>query len=886
MAPRRDKIQLEVEINGKKAGRTFKELRNDARNLARELDKLEPGTDAFVRKAAELKKVNTQLAGIRQQTKGVSKGMNELRTSAGAALRPLIAFFAIDRVVDWTRALFNAGVQQDALARKAQTVLGQTLDQVTASAEEHAKAMGLTTEEYISAAAAAADLLIPMGFQREEAAEISTELVNLSGALSEWTGGQRTAQEVSEILNKALLGEREQLKTLGISISEADVKQRLLDKGLQDLTGTMLQQAKAAATLELITEKSADAQAAFATNTDSAIRRQAELSAELKEIGQTLSRLLLPVFERLIGVASRVTDFIGRLAEKFERLVDPAAALTREYNEQAQSVASLEDELIPLLERYEQLRTKTQPTAAEQEELRSVIQRIGEITPTAIEQIDEYGNILAVNAAKSREFLEAERARLRFVNQEAIGALEKQIERFEALRLELQRQIEVGEIYEQGVNQMITRVLSPEQLQDRVNRLKELTQQIAGARAELERLTGDNLQGPTVEPAGTTDTATGGDPGNPLGANYYENLFKKRLEDLEEGLEREQLLIEQSHLLGNIDELERRNQETDAERSFLRSKLELLESFNMEQSNLYLQTTNELLTLEQDRSDQLLLALETYMPQHLGLHQDIADRVVEIYSQANDNIQADSDATQEQINKNLSGTLQLYSDYVGDLIGFLEQEEGQREGLAKRAKQREIAAVSLAGSAEVAQIWANSQQSFAARAFGPAAGVAIAIFQTALAVARTRQRIQEIQAQQFASGGKVLPHFTGQRITGQNIAELDNGDNVFATLRTDEVVLNKAQQQKLGGDATFRAIGVPGFETGGRVTVNTTPIVNDIDLNSAGAAPSDSGMVLQELRALRMIVATWPTEIRAYLKYQDIEDAEATLAEIQAQANL
>lgn len=60
----------------------------------------------------------------------------------------------------------------------------------------------------------------------------------------------------------------------------------------------------------------------------------------------------------------------------------------------------------------------------------------------------------------------------------------------------------------------------------------------------------------------------------------------------------------------------------------------------------------------------------------------------------------------------------------------------------------------------------------------------------------------------FATGGKVR---SGVRI------RRSNGDNVLATLRLGEVVLNETQQLALGGDATFRAIGVPGFATGGSV---------------------------------------------------------------------
>ena len=64
----------------------------------------------------------------------------------------------------------------------------------------------------------------------------------------------------------------------------------------------------------------------------------------------------------------------------------------------------------------------------------------------------------------------------------------------------------------------------------------------------------------------------------------------------------------------------------------------------------------------------------------------------------------------------------------------------------------------------------------------------------------------------FAEGG-----LTGQRIGSGDGAPISrsNGDNMLATVRTGEVILNQRQQAALGGDATFARIGVPGFATGG-----------------------------------------------------------------------
>lgn len=63
----------------------------------------------------------------------------------------------------------------------------------------------------------------------------------------------------------------------------------------------------------------------------------------------------------------------------------------------------------------------------------------------------------------------------------------------------------------------------------------------------------------------------------------------------------------------------------------------------------------------------------------------------------------------------------------------------------------------------------------------------------------------------FADGGLV------QR---KNIPTQRNGDNVLATVKTGEVVLNQKHQAMLGGSKTFRKIGIPGFAGGGRVGAN------------------------------------------------------------------
>jgi len=187
------------------------------------------------------------------------------------------------------------------LDRKATSVFEGQLPLVRKWAAGNARAFGLSRRETVGLAASFADLLKPMGFTAREATSMSTRVLDLSGALSKWSGGTRSAAEVSEILSSAMLGEREQLKELGISISEADVQARLAAKGQGELTGAAREQAEAVATMELVYAKSTDAQKAWADGGRAAAVEQNTLAATIAEVKEQLAAGLEPVLKRIVA---------------------------------------------------------------------------------------------------------------------------------------------------------------------------------------------------------------------------------------------------------------------------------------------------------------------------------------------------------------------------------------------------------------------------------------------------------------------------------------------------------------------------------------------------------------------------------------------------------
>jgi hypothetical protein len=100
----------------------------------------------------------------------------------------------------------------------------------------------------------------------------------------------------------------------------------------------------------------------------------------------------------------------------------------------------------------------------------------------------------------------------------------------------------------------------------------------------------------------------------------------------------------------------------------------------------------------------------------------------------------------------------------------------------------------------------------------------------------------------FAKGGKTTMGISGTRIMPHHGIPIkrSNGDNRLVTVMTDEAILTREQQARLGGDAALRRAGVPGFAGGGNLD-----IAQNMETRVASSASDQSAMVAALENALR-----------------------------------
>jgi hypothetical protein len=183
------------------------------------------------------------------------------------------------------------------------------------------------------------------------------------------------------------------------------------------------------------------------------------------------------------------------------------------------------------------------------------------------------------------------------------------------------------------------------------------------------------------------------------------------------------------------------------------------------------------------------------------------------YDEALERSQQRQDRLQEEIDNSTGLRRRFFEEQLETEIANAQKLEQAKEELAKKAAKQQKAQAIL-------QSIINTALAVSAAYFTPPApNIPAAVIAGILGAAQTGI----IAAQPLARGGvvgmgdEVVQFANGGKVTsGGNIKPLSNGDNVLATLKTGEVVLNQSQQKRIGYRA-LKAAKIPNFATGGLV---------------------------------------------------------------------
>jgi hypothetical protein len=257
------------------------------------------------RTTAELKKFEGQVKLTNKRMKALDMSKFNKMENIGKKLAPLTV-----AISGLTVASVGLAFELEGTEAKFNEVFSGMTDGASEFIVEFQRLSAVTTAEARKLLGSTQDLLVGFGATREEAFEVTKQVANLGGALASFN--DIPTERAVNAINSALVGEREALKSLGVVVSQEAVNQEVLRLGLDTSTDSLMRQANAQATLNLITQQSTGAINAF-TEENLNTREQLmlaladlKLAEVLRDVASRFNALSVEQKENLIQVVTLI----------------------------------------------------------------------------------------------------------------------------------------------------------------------------------------------------------------------------------------------------------------------------------------------------------------------------------------------------------------------------------------------------------------------------------------------------------------------------------------------------------------------------------------------------------------------------------------------------
>ncbi|MDX1811581.1 MAG: phage tail tape measure protein [Gammaproteobacteria bacterium] len=268
-----------------------------------------------------LQKMDAKIGQIRNEAKGLGQNINEVSAGIRNIGAGLTAFITLP-VSLLGGALIKSASDAEETFSKFDTVFKDVSTSAENTANNLSKNFGLSSLAAKQLLSDTGDLLSGFGFTGEMALDVSKKVNELAVDLASFTNFSGGAEGASQALTKALLGERESVKSLGIAILEEDVKARVAQlRAMGQLEGMTERQAKAYATLSIAQEQSKNAIGDYARTQASFANRMRVVRARIEDVAVGFGKILLPIATKVANKAVVLIEKFNGLSEQTKTLI-------------------------------------------------------------------------------------------------------------------------------------------------------------------------------------------------------------------------------------------------------------------------------------------------------------------------------------------------------------------------------------------------------------------------------------------------------------------------------------------------------------------------------------------------------------------------------------
>jgi hypothetical protein len=220
-----------------------------------------------------------------------------------------------------SKSMINAASDATETANKFNSVFDDVESKANQVADNFSKNFGTAGSTARKLIGDTGDLLVGFGFSGDAALDLSKRVNELAADLTSFQNVQGGVPRASEALTKALLGETEMAKSLGIVIRQNDPAFKKQIKTVMRAQRVTEQQAKAIVILDIAMKQSqkaiGDVQRTWFDHA-SEVRRNEEAVKQMKE---SFGRLLIPAATKVTRILTRVVQWLDKLNPAWKTVI-------------------------------------------------------------------------------------------------------------------------------------------------------------------------------------------------------------------------------------------------------------------------------------------------------------------------------------------------------------------------------------------------------------------------------------------------------------------------------------------------------------------------------------------------------------------------------------
>lgn len=257
-------------------------------------------------------------------TRGLKRSMKELNVFASrvAGIGAKLVGFGAAIVAPLLLAI-SAGSDLEETMNKFNVVFGKNSAEVKKWGDEYGNQVGRSKRQIADFMASNQDLLVPMGFEPGAATKMSKDITKLSVDLASFNNMQDT--DTLRDLQAALTGSGEVMKKYGVIVSQAAVKQEMLNMGINPKTATEAQ--KAQARFNIILRGTTAAQGDAIRSSNSWANQKKALAATIENVSGAIGNKLLPIVTPLLTKFREGIEIVGNFITENAAMVFAVAGL-------------------------------------------------------------------------------------------------------------------------------------------------------------------------------------------------------------------------------------------------------------------------------------------------------------------------------------------------------------------------------------------------------------------------------------------------------------------------------------------------------------------------------------------------------------------------------